>query len=44
MGWNSWNHYGCNVNQDVVYNTAKAMVSSGLAAKGYKYVNIDDCW
>jgi alpha-galactosidase len=24
--------------------TARALVENGLAAKGYTYVNIDDCW
>ena len=44
MGLNSWNHYGCNVNQTIVYQTAQALVATGLASKGYNYVNIDDCW
>ncbi|XP_050214739.1 alpha-galactosidase-like [Mercurialis annua] len=44
MGWNSWNHFQCNVNEWTVKTTADALVSTGLAALGYKYVNIDDCW
>jgi len=44
MGWNSWNHYGCNVNEGVVRKTADAFVSSGLKDAGYNYVNVDDCW
>jgi alpha-galactosidase len=44
MGWNSWNHYGCNINETIVKESADMLVSSGLAEKGYKYVNIDDCW
>lgn len=44
MGWNSWNHYHCNVNEDVVKKTADAIVASGLDKYGYVYVNIDDCW
>ncbi|KAH1191882.1 Alpha-galactosidase [Glycine max] len=44
MGWNSWNHFGCDVNESVVRETADAMMSTGLAALGYQYVNIDDCW
>ncbi|KAG5004442.1 hypothetical protein GLYMA_10G174500v4 [Glycine max] len=44
MGWNSWNHFGCDINESVIRETADAMVSTGLAALGYRYVNIDDCW
>ncbi|CAL0322328.1 unnamed protein product [Lupinus luteus] len=44
MGWNSWNHFGCNINEDIIRETADAMVSTGLAALGYQYINIDDCW
>jgi hypothetical protein len=44
MGWNSWNAYGLAVNADKVRSVADAMVSSGLAAHGWTYVNIDDGW
>lgn len=44
MGWNSWNHFGCNVTEKIIRETADAMVSTGLSKLGYKYVNIDDCW
>ncbi|HYN95951.1 MAG TPA: ricin-type beta-trefoil lectin domain protein [Pilimelia sp.] len=44
MGWNDWNAFGCNVTDSLVRQTADAMVSSGMAAAGYEYVNIDDCW
>ncbi|KAL8241263.1 hypothetical protein R6Q59_014618 [Mikania micrantha] len=44
MGWNSWNHFACNIEEKLIRETADAMVSTGLAAAGYKYVNIDDCW
>ncbi|KAL6611233.1 hypothetical protein ACP70R_039161 [Stipagrostis hirtigluma subsp. patula] len=44
MGWNSWNHYGCNINESVIRSTADALVSTGLAKAGYTYVNLDDCW
>lgn len=44
MGWNSWNHFGCSINETLIRETADALVSSGLAKLGYKYVNIDDCW
>ncbi|XP_020194114.1 alpha-galactosidase 3 isoform X1 [Aegilops tauschii subsp. strangulata] len=44
MGWNSWNFFACNINDTLIRETADALVSTGLAALGYNYVNIDDCW
>jgi alpha-galactosidase len=45
MGWNSWNTFGCdNLNETVIKGVADAMVSSGMAAVGYQFVNLDDCW
>ncbi|CAF1411784.1 unnamed protein product [Adineta steineri] len=44
MGWNSWNHFGCNINEKLIQQTADAIVATGLAAAGYEYVNMDDCW
>ena len=44
MGWNSWNKFACNVNEQTVRDTADAMVASGMRDAGYKYVVIDDCW
>jgi len=44
MGWNSWNKFGCGINETLVKEIADAMVSTGLAAAGYEYVNLDDCW
>jgi alpha-galactosidase len=44
MGWNSWNHFHCMIDENMIKQTADALVSTGLAKLGYKYVNIDDCW
>lgn len=44
LGWNSWNVWGGNVTADHVRAAADGMVSSGLAAQGYTYINIDDAW
>eukprot|EP01123_Difflugia_compressa_P003769 TRINITY_DN15076_c0_g1_i2.p1 TRINITY_DN15076_c0_g1~~TRINITY_DN15076_c0_g1_i2.p1 ORF type:complete len:529 (-),score=89.40 TRINITY_DN15076_c0_g1_i2:110-1654(-) len=44
MGWNSWNHFGCNINEELIKSTISVITTSGLAAAGYKYVNLDDCW
>ncbi|MCX5247948.1 ricin-type beta-trefoil lectin domain protein [Streptomyces sp. NBC_00201] len=44
LGWNSWNSFGCGVNETQVRQAADAMVSSGMKAAGYQYVVVDDCW
>ncbi|KAI3982762.1 hypothetical protein MKX01_010245 [Papaver californicum] len=40
MGWNSWNHFNCKIDENIIRQT----VSTGLAKLGYEYVNLDDCW
>jgi alpha-galactosidase len=44
MGFNDWNAFGCDVNDGLIRETADAMVANGMAAAGYRFVNIDDCW
>ena len=44
MGWNSWNTFACDINEEVIREAADYMVSSGMKAAGYEYINIDDCW
>ncbi len=44
MGWNSWNHFGEDVNEADIRAAADAMVSSGMRDAGYIYVNIDGTW
>ena len=44
MGWNDWNAFGCGVSESLVEQTAQYVVTSGMKAAGYQYVNIDDCW
>jgi alpha-galactosidase len=44
MGWNDWAHYQCNFNSQTILSNAKALVKTGLAARGYNTVTIDDCW
>lgn len=43
MGWNSWNHWRCAMNESVIRPTAGAVKSSGMAAVGYQYVSLDEC-
>jgi alpha-galactosidase len=44
MGWNSWNGFGCEIDEQLIRETASAMVASGMKEAGYRYVIIDDCW
>jgi alpha-galactosidase len=44
LGWNSWNVWAAQVDDAKVRAAADALVSTGLAAQGYTYVNIDDAW
>ena len=44
MGWNSWNTFGENISEQLIMETADAMVDEGLLEKGYEYLVIDDCW
>eukprot|EP00735_Rhodelphis_limneticus_P010352 TRINITY_DN3085_c0_g1::TRINITY_DN3085_c0_g1_i1::g.22263::m.22263 TRINITY_DN3085_c0_g1::TRINITY_DN3085_c0_g1_i1::g.22263 ORF type:complete len:432 (+),score=122.66,sp/Q42656/AGAL_COFAR/44.71/8e-114,Melibiase/PF02065.13/1.2e-22,Melibiase/PF02065.13/0.00058,Glyco_hydro_97/PF10566.4/9.8e-08,TrbC/PF04956.8/0.011,Raffinose_syn/PF05691.7/0.037,DUF1724/PF08350.5/0.26 TRINITY_DN3085_c0_g1_i1:41-1336(+) len=44
MGWNSWNQFLCNIDENLVKQTADAIVDTGLAKLGYSYVVMDDCW
>ena len=47
MGWSSWNPYHAGqmgLDEKGIRAQADAMVSSGMAAVGYSYINIDDLW
>ncbi|WP_091562771.1 glycoside hydrolase family 27 protein [Micromonospora pattaloongensis] len=44
MGWNTWNTFGCNINETLIRQMADAIVNHGLRDLGYKYVVVDDCW
>ncbi|GAA4484604.1 glycoside hydrolase family 27 protein [Gluconacetobacter asukensis] len=44
MGWNSWNHYGDKIRDADIRHAADALLSSGMAAAGYRTVIIDDGW
>ncbi|MGH2909010.1 MAG: NEW3 domain-containing protein [Solirubrobacteraceae bacterium] len=44
MGYNDWSYFQCNVDQNTILAQARALVSTGLAARGYDTVTIDDCW
>ena len=44
MGWNTWNTFGCNINETLIRQMADAIVSNGMRDLGYQYVVVDDCW
>ena len=44
MGWNDWNAFGCDINETILLDNARALVDYGLRDLGYKYVVLDDCW
>src|SRR3954470_14400651 len=44
MGFNDWNAFGCDVNEQLIKQTADIFVAAGLKDAGYQYINIDDCW
>jgi hypothetical protein len=44
MGWNSWNAFTSDIDEEKLLASAKVIVDSGLAAKGYRYIDIDDGW
>ncbi len=44
MGWNSWNTFQCKLDEKLIKDIADKIVSSGMNAVGYEYVNLDDCW
>jgi alpha-galactosidase len=44
MGWNSWNTFGPNINEQIILETADALVEKGYLDAGYEYLVIDDAW
>ena len=44
MGWNSWNTFRLNINEELVKEVADVFVAKGLKDAGYQYVVIDDGW
>lgn len=44
MGWNSWNTFGPDINEETVKETCDVFEALGLREVGYEYIVIDDCW
>jgi Alpha galactosidase A/Alpha galactosidase C-terminal beta sandwich domain len=44
MGWSSWSFLRLGASSQQVEGEARALVQTGLARAGYRYVNVDDGW
>ena len=44
MGWNTWNTFACDIDENTILSAARAIKDEGLDKFGYEYVVIDDCW
>ncbi|KAL1297439.1 hypothetical protein AAFC00_004969 [Neodothiora populina] len=44
MGWNTWNTFACDVDEELILSTAQTLVDLGFRDAGYHYVVLDDCW
>ena len=42
MGWNTYNTFNLDINEQLIIEQAEAMANSGLKDAGYRYINIDD--
>lgn len=44
MGWNSWNTFTWDINEQLIRDVADRFVTEGYKEAGYEYIVIDDCW
>lgn len=44
MGWSSWNSFSNTVDSNLIVKEANALVATGLKARGYQYIDIDEGW
>ena len=44
MGWNTWNTFGQNINEQLIRESVDTFIKLGLKDAGYQYFVIDDCW
>lgn len=44
LGWNSWNTFTWDINEQLIREVADCFVSEGYQDAGYEYIVIDDCW
>ena len=44
LGWNTWNTFGLAINEELILESARAIIDTGLRDAGYTYVVMDDGW
>jgi alpha-galactosidase len=44
LGWNSWNTFTWDINEQLIRDIADLFVKQGYKEAGYEYIVIDDCW
>jgi len=44
MGWNSWNTFGTNVDEQLIKDMTDLFIKEGLKDAGYEYIVMDDGW
>lgn len=44
MGFNTWNTFGKDINEELIKEITDAFVEKGLKEAGYEYIVVDDCW
>jgi alpha-galactosidase len=44
MGWNSWNCFQADINEEKIRAVVDAMIATGMKDAGYEYINLDDGW
>ncbi|MFP4546535.1 MAG: glycoside hydrolase family 27 protein [Fidelibacterota bacterium] len=44
MGWMTWNQFTGDISDQLIRETADAMVETGMKDAGYEYIIIDDLW
>lgn len=44
LGWSGFNFFGFSLNETIMLDTADALVSTGLSALGFQYINLDAGW
>lgn len=44
MGWNSWNTFATEINEELIKQIADKIVNTGLKDAGYEYIILDDGW
>lgn len=44
MGWNSWNTFGKDISEELLFQITNTIIEEGYKEAGYEYVIVDDCW